>query len=88
MTFKTEIKKVRRGFITECSCDKCGNDICFPNLYGDMNCYGDGTDNAGDSGFILQHTGGFYSKHDDEVETLALCDDCFFDLVKEIKSKK
>ena len=88
MPFKTEIKKVRRGFITECTCDKCGNDICFPSLYGELGCCEDGTDSAGDSGFILHHTGGFYSKHDDEVETLVLCDDCFFDLVKEIKSKK
>lgn len=87
MPFKTEIKKVRRGFITECSCDKCGNDVCFPSLYGDMACYEDSTDNAGDSGFILQHTGGFYSKHDCETETLILCDYCFFKLVKEIKKK-
>jgi len=36
----------------------------------------------------LQHTGGYYSKHECETETLILCDDCFFDLVKEIKSKK
>ena len=87
MTFKTEIKKVRRGFTTDCSCDKYGNDIYFPSLYGELSCCEDGTDNAGDSGFILQHTGGFYSKHDCETETLVLCDDCFFELVKEIKKK-
>ena len=42
----------------------------------------------GVSGLILQHTGNFYSDYDCETETLVLCDDCFFELVKEIKSKK
>ena len=87
MPFKTEIKKVRRGFITECSCDKCGKDICFPNLYGDVACYEGGTENAGVSGLVLQHTGGFYSGYDNTTETLVLCDNCFFDLVKETKNK-
>ena len=41
----------------------------------------------GVSDLILQHTGNFYSDYDCETETLVLCDDCFFELVKEIKNK-
>lgn len=72
--------------ITECSCDKCGHDIQFPDFYGYSHC-STRMKTDGVSGFILQHTGGFYSKHDCETETLTLCDDCFFGLVKEIKKK-
>lgn len=87
MTFKTEIKKVRRGFITECNCDKCGISIIRPEAYGLPTYISVDGLTHGDNGLILQHTGGFYSKHYDAVETLALCDDCFFELVKEIKKK-
>ena len=33
MAFKTEIKKVKQEVVTECTCDKCGNDIQFPYFY-------------------------------------------------------
>ena len=87
MAFKTEIKKVKQEVVTECTCDKCGNDICFIDFYGHEECKTK-MGFVGDSGFILKHTGSYYSSHDGETETLVLCDDCFFELVKEIKSKK
>ncbi len=87
MTFKTEIKKVKQEVVTECTCDKCGIDVCFPDRYGSAVRYTNDLDKAGISGFILKHTGGYYSKHDCRTGTLVLCDDCFFDLVKEIKKK-
>ena len=87
MTFKTEIKKVKQEVVTECTCDKCGNDIQFPYFYGYPHC-STRMKTEGVSGLILQHTGDFYSDYDYETETLVLCDDCFFELVKEIKSKK
>lgn len=73
--------------VTECSCDKCGVDVCFPDRYGYPHCP-TRMKTGGVSGLILQHTGGFYSNYDCETETLVLCDDCFFELVKKIKSKK
>ena len=88
MPFKTEIKKVKQEVITECTCDRCGVVVCFPDKYGSAVRYKDTIDQAGVSGFILKHTGGYYSKYDCKTGTLVLCDDCFFELVKEIKSKK
>lgn len=87
MTFKTEIKKVKQEVVTECTCDKCGIDVWFPDRYGSAVRYTNDLDKSGISGFILKHTGGYYSKHDCKIETLVLCDDCFFELVKEIKKK-
>ncbi len=87
MAFKTEIKKVKQEVVTECSCDKCKNSIQFPHFYGYPHC-STRMKTEGISGLILQHTGGFYSGYDNTTETLVLCDDCFFKLVKEIKSKK
>lgn len=86
MAFKTEIKKVKQEVVTECTCDKCKNYIQFPH-FGYPHC-STRMKTEGISGLILQHTGNFYSKHDCETETLVLCDYCFFELVKEIKSKK
>ena len=87
MTFKTKIKKVKQEVVTECTCDKCGNDIGFIDFYGHEECKTK-MEFVGVSGFILKHTGSYYSSHDCETETLVLCDECFFELVKEIKSKK
>ena len=87
MAFKTEIKKVKQEVVTECTCDKCKNYIQFPHFYGYPYC-STRMKTEGVSGLILQHTGNFYSDYDCETETLVLCDDCFFELVKKIKSKK
>ena len=87
MTFKTEIKKVKQEVIIECTCDRCGNSVEFPDFYGYPHC-STRMETGGVSGLVLQHTGGFYSGYDNTTETLVLCDDCFFELVKEIKSKK
>ena len=88
MGYKTSFKQVKEERIVECNCDTCGVEIFSPEKYGlSQNPFYD-TLVTGNSGFILEHTGGFYSKHDCETETLVLCDDCFFELVKEIKSKK
>ena len=88
MPFKTEIKKVKQEVVTECTCDECGITIIRPEPYGLPTYISVDGSTHGYNGLILQHTGGFYSKHDCKTETLVLCDDCFFKLVKEIKSKK
>ena len=87
MTFKTEIKKVKQEVVTECTCDRCRKNIRFPDFYGHPHC-STRMKTEGISGLILQHTGGFYSGYDNTTETLSLCDDCFFELVKEIKNEK
>lgn len=88
MGYKTSFKQVKEERIVECNCDTCGVEIFSPEKYGlSQNPFYD-TLVTGNSGFILEHTGNFYSDYDCETETLVLCDDCFFELVKEIKSKK
>ena len=52
MTFKTEIKKVKQEVISECACDKCGNDIMFIDYYGS---YSHRATNLKDGGGVLSY---------------------------------
>ena len=64
MGYKKSFKQVKEERIVECNCDTCGVEIFILEKYGlSQNPFYD-TLVTGNSGFILEHTGGFYSKHD------------------------